>query len=291
MNGRLALVTGANSGLGLQCVRALASKNAKVIMACRSLAKAAAIQKKLFAEGFSNIELLYIDLADLRSVDRAAENVHNEYGYLDLLLNNAGLMAPPHKLSKQGYELQFAVNHLGHMALTCKLLPLMRSSPKARIVTVTSGAQYFGRINWDDLSWKKKYDRYAAYGQSKLANVMFALELENRLREQKSSISSLSAHPGLARTKLQSKAMLSSNNQIESMLYELIKPMFQSALMGSLPQLYAATAENAQGGEQYGPGQWGGLRGYPSLCRIAPAALNSKHRKKLWDISENLIGI
>ena len=140
----------------------------------------------------------------------AAATIGERYGCLDLLINNAGVMAPPRRTTAQGHELQFGVNHLGHMALTQALLPLMQNLPDPRVVTVTSGAQYFGKIRWDDPNWSKGYDRYGAYGQSKLANVMFALELDARLRKQGSPIRSLAAHPGIARTELQPTAIASA---------------------------------------------------------------------------------
>ena len=290
LEGRVALVTGANSGLGLESVRALAAHQATVILACRSRSRAEATKSRLIDEGMSRLDLLDLDLADLNSVEQAADAVHERYGQLDLLLNNAGVMAPPLTLTKQGHELQFGVNHLGHMALTQKLLPLMAQRPDPRVVTVTSGAQYFGRIHWDDPNWNTSYDRYAAYGQSKLANVMFALELNGRLREQNSRVRSLAAHPGIARTDLQPTAIASGGNRLEALAYRLMDPVFQSAAMGALPQLHAATATSAQGGEHYGPGGLGGMRGYPALCRIAPAALDPEQRRRLWQISEKLIG-
>ena len=290
LEGRVALVTGANSGLGLESVRALAAHQATVILACRSRSRAEATKSRLIDEGMSRLDLLDLDLADLNSVEQAADAVHERYGQLDLLLNNAGVMAPPLTLTKQGHELQFGVNHLGHMALTQKLLPLMAQRPDPRVVTVTSGAQYFGRIHWDDPNWNTSYDRYAAYGQSKLANVMFALELNGRLREQNSRVRSLAAHPGIARTDLQPTAIASGGNRLEALAYRLMDPVFQSAAMGALPQLHAATAASAQGGEHYGPGGLGGMRGYPALCRIAPAALDPEQRRRLWQISEKLIG-
>ena len=290
LEGRVALVTGANSGLGLESVRALAAHQATVILACRSRSRAEATKSRLIDEGMSRLDLLDLDLADLNSVEQAADAVHERYGQLDLLLNNAGVMAPPLTLTKQGHELQFGVNHLGHMALTQKLLPLMAQRPDPRVVTVTSGAQYFGRIHWDDPNWNTSYDRYGAYGQSKLANVMFALELNGRLREQNSRVRSLAAHPGIARTDLQPTAIASGGNRLEALAYRLMDPVFQSAAMGALPQLHAATATSAQGGEHYGPGGLGGMRGYPALCRIAPAALDPEQRRRLWQISEKLIG-
>lgn len=290
LEGRVALVTGANSGLGLESVRALAARGATVILACRSRSRAEASQSQLQKHGQLRLELLDLDLADLNSVEAAATAVGQRYGRLDLLLNNAGVMAPPRTLTAQGHELQFGVNHLGHMALTDRLLPLMEGQPDPRVVTVTSGAQYFGRIRWNDPSWSSDYDRYGAYGQSKLANVMFALELEAQLRQRNSNVRSLAAHPGIARTELQPTALANGGNRAEALAYRLMDPLFQSAAMGALPQLHAATAASAQGGEHYGPGGWGGLRGYPALCRIAPAALDPEQRKRLWALSEELIG-
>ena len=290
LEGRVALVTGANSGLGLESVRALAARGATVILACRSRSRAEASRSQLQKHGLLRLELLDLDLADLNSVEAAATAVGQRYGRLDLLLNNAGVMAPPRTLTAQGHELQFGVNHLGHMALTQRLLPLMEGQPDPRVVTVTSGAQYFGRIRWNDPSWSSDYDRYGAYGQSKLANVMFALELEAQLRQRNSNVRSLAAHPGIARTELQPTALANGGNRAEALAYRLMDPLFQSAAMGALPQLHAATAASAQGGEHYGPGGWGGLRGYPALCRIAPAALDPEQRKRLWALSEELIG-
>ena len=290
LEGRVALVTGANSGLGLESVRALAARGATVILACRSRSRAEASQSQLQKQGLLRLELLDLDLADLNSVEAAATAVGQRYGRLDLLLNNAGVMAPPRTLTAQGHELQFGVNHLGHMALTQRLLPLMEGQPDPRVVTVTSGAQYFGRIRWNDPSWSSDYDRYGAYGQSKLANVMFALELEAQLRQRNSNVRSLAAHPGIARTELQPTALANGGNRAEALAYRLMDPLFQSAAMGALPQLHAATATSAQGGEHYGPGGWGGLRGEPARCRIAPAALDPHQRQRLWSLSEELIG-
>ena len=290
LEGRVALVTGANSGLGLECVRALAKRGATVVLACRSRGKAETAKARCLQEGLSRLDLLDLDLADQGSIQRAVDAICERYGHLDLLLNNAGVMAPPRTLTAQGHELQFGVNHLGHMALTRMVLPLMTARPDPRVVTVTSGAQYFGRIRWDDPNWSSNYDRYAAYGQSKLANVMFALELDQRLRGQKSPVRSLAAHPGIARTELQPTALANGGNRFEAVAYRLMDPVFQSAAMGALPQLHAATATTAQGGEHYGPDGLGRLRGHPTLCRVAPAALDPKQRERLWQLSEDLIG-
>ena len=287
--GRLALVTGANVGLGLETTRQLARKGARVVMACRDQLKAEAARQQLLDEGCADLETLALDLGDLTSVQDGIERLQQRHTQLDVLINNAGVMAPPRRLSPQGYEWQLAVNHLGHMALPLGFLPMMTTGADPRVVTVTSGAQYFGQIRWDDLNWSQRYDRYGAYAQSKLANVMFALELDARLREQNSPVQSLAAPPGLAKTNLQPTALASAGQPLEALSYQLMGPLFQPPEMGALPQLYAATAPSAQGGEHYGPNQFGGLRGYPCQCRIAPAALESAQRQRLWSISQELI--
>ncbi|MFM1811455.1 MAG: hypothetical protein RLZZ336_393, partial [Cyanobacteriota bacterium] len=184
--GRIALVTGANSGLGLESARALLAKGATVVLACRSLAKAAQARQELLTGSTATavcadrLDVLELDLADLQSVACAADQVAARHSRLDGLLNNAGVMAPPRTLTRQGFELQFGVNHLGHFALTQRLLPLLLASASPRVVQVTSGAQYFGQLDFEDLQGERRYDRWKAYGQSKLANVVLAQELQRR---------------------------------------------------------------------------------------------------------------
>ena len=286
-SGRTALITGANSGLGLETARALAQRGARVVLACRSLAKAEAACQELGANGGGELIPLELDLADLVSVRRGAAAVAERWGAIDLLINNAGVMAPPRQLSAQGFELQFAVNHLGHFALTQQLLPVLR--PGARVVHVSSGASYFGRIAFDDLQGEQRYDAWAAYAQSKLANMMTALELQRRLDVQGAKVLSIAAHPGLARTNLQPTSVAARGSKLEALAYKLMDPLFQSAAMGALPQLYAATAPQAEPGGFYGPGGLGNLKGYPKACRIAPAALESEACSRLWSVSEQLI--
>lgn len=289
--GRLALITGANSGLGLETARALLARGATVLLGCRDPGRAEQARRVLLpvaAGGGGAVDLLDLDLASLAQVRRAAAELADRYGRLDLLINNAGLMALPRLLTRDGFEMQLGVNHLGHFALTQALLPLLRGRPDARVVTVTSGAQYFGRIAFDDLQGERRYDRWAAYGQSKLANVMFALELQQRLRDQGEAVLSLAAHPGFARTNLQPASIAANGSWLEPLAYRLMGPLFQSAAMGALPQLYAATAPEASPGGHYGPNRLGGLRGWPTPVPIAPAALNAEQCQRLWQCSEAL---
>jgi protochlorophyllide reductase len=289
-SGRLVLITGASSGLGLETARALVARGATVILGCRNRARAEQARQELLpaaADGGA-LDLLDLDLADLASVVRAARQLAERYGRLDLLINNAGVMGLPRTLSRDGFELQFAVNHLGHFALTRALLPLLRGRSDARVVGVTSGAQYFGRIDYDDLQGERRYDRWKAYGQSKLANVMFAAELQRRLDAEDAGVRSLAAHPGVARTNLQPASVAASGSWIEPLAYRLMAPLFQSAAMGALPQLYAATAPQARPGGHYGPDRLGGLRGWPAEARMAPAALDADGLRRLWRVSEQL---
>lgn len=286
--GRVALVTGANSGLGLETARALAAHGATVLLACRSLARAAAAREQLLPVSTGALDLLELDLADLESVRAAAEWVQQRYGRLDLLIANAGVMAPPRLLTRQGFELQFGVNHLAHYALTRLLLPLLQGQPGARVVHVTSGAQYFARFAFDDLNSERRYDRWAAYGQSKLANVAFAVELQRRLRAAGSAVLSLAAHPGLARTNLHTASVAASGTPLGGLVNQLMAPLCQSAAMGALPQLFAATAAEAEPAGHYGPSRFGGMNGWPAPARIAPAALDPVQGQRLWEVSEQL---
>ncbi|MBW3042340.1 oxidoreductase [Prochlorococcus marinus] len=287
---RVFLITGANSGLGYETSKFLLGKGATIIMCCRDLLLGERAKQKLLKFNLpGKIELVELDLSDLVKVKNFSDFIKNKFNYLDVLINNAGIMAPPKTLSQQGLEIQFAVNHLAHMHLTLELLPLLKEKDNSRVVTVTSGVQYFGSIKWDDLQGKLKYDRWASYSQSKLANVMFGLELNSKLKESNSKTSSLLAHPGFARTNLQPKSVEANQSWQEELAYKFMDPMFQSAKMGALPQIAAAILPNAKGGEQYGPRY--SFRGYPKKCKNAPQALNHHSRKRLWNLSEKLIKI
>ena len=289
--GRIALVTGANSGLGLETARALARRGATVLMGCRDAGRAEAARRALEGDATAAIEILPLDLADLGSVAQAAATVGRRWERLDLLINNAGVMALPRQLSADGYERQFATNHLGHFALTRALLPLLLASPGSRVVSVTSGAHHFGRIAFSDLQGEQNYDRWQAYGQSKLANTMFALALQERLHRQGSGTLSLAAHPGLARTQLQPTSIAANGQRIEALAYRLMDPLFQSAAEGALPQLQAATAEGMEGGSLRAPGGLGEMRGSPGRGRLPAAALRQADRERLWQISEELCAV
>jgi protochlorophyllide reductase len=291
-SGRLALVTGASSGLGLETARALHRRGATVLLGCRDRSRAAAARTQLLdgaQKGVGTVELLDLDLADLASVAAAADRLVEAHGQLDLLINNAGVMALPRQLTRHGFESQFGINHLGHFALTLLLLPLLRRRPGSRVVTVTSGAQYFGRIDFDDLQGERRYDRWQAYGQSKLANVMTALELQRRLVADGSSVASLAAHPGVARTNLQAASAAASGGWLEPLLGQLLAPLAQSAAAGALPQLFAATAPAARGGSHVVPDGLGGLRGWPTEAPTAAAALDATQCGRLWDRSLALL--
>lgn len=286
--GRIALITGANSGLGLETARALSARGATVLLGCRDADRAEWARRELEAQARGDLVILPLDLADLRSVATAAAQVCRRFSRLDLLINNAGVMALPRQLNRDGHERQFATNHLGHFALTRALLPLLQATAASRVVTVTSGAHHFGCIAFADLQGEVHYDRWRAYAQSKLANTMFALELQERLRRQGSTTLSLAAHPGMASTALQTTSVAASGIRGEAWAYRLMAPLFQDAAQGAQPQLYAATAPDLSGGELLAPGRWLELRGAPALGRLPAAARQSDDRQRLWDLSEQL---
>tara|TARA_Y100001978_G_scaffold58070_1_gene52253 strand:- start:225 stop:1154 length:930 start_codon:yes stop_codon:yes gene_type:complete len=285
LEGKTALITGSNSGLGYWTAKALAEKNCHVILACRTLEKSNTTKNKLQKLiPHAQLSTIEIELADFNNVSNKCEQISNEYEKLDLLINNAGIMHPPKTLNSQGYEIQFAVNHLSHMLLTLKLIPLLEKIKHSRIVTVTSLAQFFGKVGWKNLRAEEYYNKQESYANSKLANIMFALELSQKLKEN--NILSLAAHPGIAKTNL-FNAQRPNPSKIEKFSLELFSPIFQSAQMGALPQLYAATSNSVKSGDHYGPKF--NFRGYPKLSKTSPAALNTNERKNLWNKSLEII--
>ncbi|WP_067531055.1 oxidoreductase [Nocardia crassostreae] len=272
-SGRTFVVTGANSGLGAVTARALADKGAQVIMACRNEVKARSVADSIGA----GAQVRRLDLSDLASVHEFADSVET----VDVLINNAGIMAVPLGRTADGFEKQIGTNHLGHFALTGLLLPKVRD----RIVTLSSGLHSIGKIDLHDLNWeRRRYQRWAAYGQSKLANLMFAYELQRRLTASGSEKLSLAAHPGYAATDLQSHT-----ESIQDRLMALGNKVFaQTAKMGALPTLFAAISPDVNPGGFYGPTGFMGQRGYPGSSGSTAASRDEVTARRLWELSEQL---
>jgi NAD(P)-dependent dehydrogenase (short-subunit alcohol dehydrogenase family) len=289
-SGKVAVVTGANSGLGLATARELARAGAQVVIASRSTAKAdraAASIRGSVPE--AALEVTPLDLADLSSVRAFAEGYVGAGSRLDLLINNAGIMAAPRRLTKDGFESQFGTNHLGHFALTGLLLPALLRAPAPRVVTVSSFLHRRGTMRFDDLQGERKYDRWGAYSQSKLANLMFCFELQRRATEADTPLLSLAAHPGYASTNLQFAATDRFYEKAIGWIGNLL--IAQSADMGALPTLYAATVPDLPGGTFVGPGGRKQQRGYPTVVTAATKAYDEEEWRRLWEVSEQLTGV
>ena len=285
--GRVAVVTGANSGLGLVTARELARAGARVVLASRGAEKgqAAAASIAAVVPG-ATVEPAVLDLADLDKVRAFAEAAPDR---LDLLINNAGIMAAPHRVTKHGFESQFATNHLGHFALTGLLLGKLLAAPAPRVVTVSSLMHRGGTIDFDDLQSGRGYSRWGAYQQSKLANLMFCFELQRRATEAASALLSLAAHPGYAATNLQAAG---TDRFYERWFMAIGNKLFaQSAQMGALPTLYAATFPDLPGGTYVGPGGRNEQRGYPKVVTAAGKAYDEQAWRRLWEVSEELTGV
>jgi NAD(P)-dependent dehydrogenase (short-subunit alcohol dehydrogenase family) len=293
-SGRVALVTGGNSGLGYQTVLQLARKNARVLLAARDRGRGAAALERLAAAGVP-AELVELDLADLASVERFAAGFLAGGQGLDLLVNNAGVMAIPHReTTAQGYERQFGTNHLGHFALTGRLLPALVQRPGSRVVTVSSNMhKRASGIDFDDLQAERSYRPWPAYEQSKLANAMFVLELDRRLRAAGLDVVSAGAHPGFAATNLQVTGPQSGGGGLMARGMGLATRLFaQPARDGARPVLYAATGENVHGGEYFGPDGPGEMRGrHPKLAQFSRAAHDEAAAARLWAVSEELTDV
>lgn len=289
--GRVAIVTGANVGLGYESALALARKGAQVVMASRDQAKGQkALNNLKAAVPGAKIELIRLDLADLASVRTFANEFKARYDRLDLLLNNAGVMAIPRRETADGFEMQLGTNHLGHFALTGLLLDLLLKTPGSRIVNTSSSAQYMGRMNFEDPQLRQNYSRWGAYGQSKLANVLFTHELQRRLAQAGSTTISASVHPGGAHTNLQTTSFNANGNRLAVRLTPVFgRLLLQSAEMGALPQLYAATAPDVKGGEFFGPRFF--VMGYPVRAKAARRSYNEADARRLWNLSEELTGV
>lgn len=287
LTGRRAIVTGANSGLGYHTALELARHGAAVVLACRSAERGrAALDRIKAAVPEGDVTLGSLDLADLASVRDFADQ--HGGAALDILVNNAGVMAIPRRATADGFEMQFGTNHLGHFALTGLLLPVLLTRPGARVVTVTSMAAWGGRLNFNDLQSVRSYHRWPAYCQAKLANLVFAKELDRRVE----ALTSTAAHPGYAATNLQQVGPRMSGSRLREGLYGVLnKTVAQSDAMGALPSLYAATASDVQGGACYGPRGPFQQRGKPTKVRTSPHAAKPGPARRLWEVSEELTGV
>ncbi|MAT98592.1 MAG: hypothetical protein CL608_15730 [Anaerolineaceae bacterium] len=292
LSGKVVVITGANSGLGLESTKAMAANGATVVMACRNLRKAERAKEEVLQElPTARLDVMQLDNASLESVRTFAEAFKAKYDQLDILLNNAGVMAIPRQETADGFEMQLGVNHLGHFALTSLLLDVIGQTPNARIHNVTSSANYTGTINFDDLMGEKEYSRWAAYGQSKLANVFFTFELQKRLNSAGYNTIVNTSHPGIVIGNLQANSVEQSDTRLEALMYRLIQPILaQDIKMGVLPMLYGMTAEGAKGGVFYGP-RWFNMRGYPDEKKANSEAYDDAARKRFWEISEQLTGV
>jgi NAD(P)-dependent dehydrogenase (short-subunit alcohol dehydrogenase family) len=288
-SGRLAVVTGANSGLGLVTARELARKGACIVLACRNQAKGEKAQRAIEMRApTAKVELAELDLASLGSVRAFAERLRSEHDWIDLLINNAGVMATPHGRTADGFELQFGTNHLGHFALTGLVIDMLEGRKDARVVTLSSGVHRIGKIAFDNLSGERRYFRWRAYGQSKLANLLFALELDRRLRAAGSAVKSMAAHPGYAATNLQH----AGPTRLDELLMLVPNKVFaQSDEMGALPTLYAATEPGVEGGTYVGPDGVAGQRGHPTKVSPNAAARDEAVARRLWEVSEEMTGV
>ncbi|HEY3293255.1 MAG TPA: oxidoreductase [Candidatus Nanopelagicaceae bacterium] len=285
LSGKTAIVTGANSGVGFEISKVLARHGARVFMACRNLGKANDAVEEIRVENpAGDLRIRHLDLASLASVTRFSAEFLNRESQLHLLINNAGLMAINEKRTVDGFEMQFAVNYLGHFALSSMLMPLLTSTPGSRLVSVSSNAHKFGKMDFDDLMYeRRRYSRWGAYGQSKLAILLFILELNNRPGRD-SATKALAAHPGVAHTKLGQ-----NGGGMVALGFHLSAPLIaHSAYKGSLPVLRAATDSLAQGGQYFGPRH--SLWGSPVLATPSNSARNSEDARRLWAISEELTG-
>jgi len=289
---RIAIVTGANSGIGLEAARVLATRGAHVVLACRDERRGrAALETLRASRPDASAEVCPLDLASLASVRDFARAFLARHDRLDLLCNNAGVMALPPRTTVDGFEMQLGTNHLGHFALTARLLEPLLAAPAARVVTVSSTMHRPGRVRWDDLQLQQSYGKWRAYAQSKLANLLFAFELERRLRRAGARAISVAAHPGYAATNLVSVGPRMSGARVFERLAAIgNRILAQGADGGALPTLYAAVAPDVSGGDYVGPSGLLELRGAPRKVRASARAHDDADAARLWEISESLTG-
>jgi len=290
--GKVALITGANSGIGYQAARELARHGAHVLLGCRNEAKGRAALERLLREApGASAEVVPLDMASLASIHSFATAFIGRGVALDLLINNAGVMAlPKREITEDGFERQFGTNHLGHFALTGLLLPSLLAAPSPRVVTVASLAHRTGKIDFENLQRERGYEGWDAYNASKLANILFAKELDRRARAAHSRLLSLAVHPGVSTTSIFENGPGTTN--LKAIMVKLLAPvMMQNDEAGALPTLYAATSPNAHGGEYIGPDGFGELKGSPVVVQPRPQALDTAVGERLWAVSEELTGV
>lgn len=294
LDGRAAVVTGANSGIGLATARELGRSGARVLLACRDARRGQEATDRLAREVPDGaFELVALDLADLTSVkDAAALILDRTGGVLDLLVNNAGVMALPLRRTADGFEMQFGTNHLGHFALTGHLMPALLAAPAPRVVTVSSLAHRIGRIDFTNLNAERRYGKWTAYGQSKLANLLFTLELDGRSRVAGGHLTAVAAHPGTSATNLAQAGPLMSGRTLTAALSGHVTGLTnQSADDGALPSLRAATDPEVTGGDYFGPAGFLETRGAPVRVGSTARARDRATARNLWGVSEELTGV
>jgi NAD(P)-dependent dehydrogenase (short-subunit alcohol dehydrogenase family) len=291
--GKTIVVTGGNSGIGYHAALPLAGKGARVVLACRDQGKADTAASSIRAtHPNAVVEVMQLDLASLASVRAFAEAFHQQHQRLDVLCNNAGVMALPYRKTVDGFEMQIGTNHLGHFALTGQMLDLLRATSGARVVNVSSGAHRAGWMRFDDLHWERGYRKWLAYGQSKLANLLFTYELQRRLAAARVPVISVACHPGYAATNLQLAGPRMAGSTLMEQLSGLGNRLFaQSAEMGALPTLYAIAAEDVQGGDYIGPDGMGEMHGHPRKVQSNGRARDPEAARRLWEVSEQLTGV
>ena len=291
LTGKTIIVTGGNSGLGFEAVKALSAKGAELILACRSIKKGEIARNQIMeTQPTSNITVMELDLADLKSVRNFVDAFKQKHTQLDILLNNAGIMMVPYGLTKDGFEKQIGTNHLGHFALTGLLLNVLRNTPKARVVNVSSIAHKSGVMSFDNLLYTngEGYTPMKAYGRSKLSNLLFTYELQRFFESKNIDCSAIAAHPGVSDTNLFAHA---APKWIMNVLRPLFLTFVQPANMGVLPELRAATDPSAKGSDYFGPDGKREMKGYPVLVKSTTAANSTEDAKKLWEASEKLTGV
>lgn len=292
-SGRTAVVTGGNSGLGFETAKALASHGAHVLLACRSASKADAAVEAIRADKpVGEVEFFELDLANLASIRDFAKRVGDRHPRVDLLVNNAGVMAIPQRKTADGFEMQLGTNHLGHFALTGLLLDSILAAEGSRVVNVSSTMHKIGRMRFDDIHFEKGYSRWPAYGQSKLANLLFTFELQRRLDAAGCKTLTAASHPGYAATNLQFEGPRMDGSSLMERAMGVANRIFsQSAAMGALPSLYAATAPDVNGGDYFGPGGFMEMVGHPVRVDSTRRSKSLEDAARLWDVSAAATGV